>query len=140
MFVFILTKFVPHFHVFVEKRLQVGIVVVDAPPLIYDYCNQYQQRHGDGNAQGYCNDKGCFHAIFEFDVKIKTARKTDVSLAELIVSNLENYIFRYSVGVIPYASRNSRANVARLGMPDISPMMATGSSVVLSSRATFSIR
>ena len=47
---------------------------------------------------------------------------------------------RNSLHVMPYALRNRRAKVARLGIPDISPMMAIGSLVVLSSRTTCSKR
>ncbi len=66
------------------------VVVVDAPSLIDDDGHQDQEYHDDGDSQGYCDDKRCFHIATNFAVKIQTASKTDVSNWEMFVPYLEN--------------------------------------------------
>lgn len=65
------------------------IVVADAPPLKDDDGHQDQQHHHDGDAQANCYYKRCIHIVSKFAAKLQSASKTDVSLAEKYVSNLE---------------------------------------------------
>lgn len=69
------------------------IVVADAPPLEYDDGHQDQQHYHDGDAQTNCYYKRCIHIVAILIAKLQTASKTDVSLAEKYVSNLEKLYF-----------------------------------------------
>jgi hypothetical protein len=71
----------------------VCIVVADAPPLKDDDGHQNKEHHHDGDTQGNCYDKRCIHIVPKFAAKLQTASKTDVSLAEKYVSNLEKLHF-----------------------------------------------
>ena len=49
----ILFNLVVHLYILVEKGLEVGIIIANAPPLINDDYHHYEHHHHNGYAQGY---------------------------------------------------------------------------------------
>jgi len=52
-----LAQSLAQFHVFVDELLQVGIVVIDTPPLVNDDGHESEHHHDDGGGEGHGDDK-----------------------------------------------------------------------------------
>ena len=82
----------PQTNVLVDELLEMGVVVIDAPPLIDDDEHKREYYHDEGSGKGDGNDESGIHIFAGFNVsgaKLATASKMGVSLAEKCVPNQE---------------------------------------------------